>query len=176
MYIAITNSSSSSAILRASSKVRFSTSLQPKPCFVKASLLSSPFRSVSTSSAFRSVSRWSHGVDWRSSVTSRAQIVAVAPVVQQFQRKIATMGIYLCLSTAEYPFLITFLFRICQIKSIRGFDFTSLDFDFISLISQYCIFINLIIVNRWPTTYAKLVMLLGLDLYSTFHVLSFCSY
>ncbi|KAL8264293.1 hypothetical protein R6Q59_022423 [Mikania micrantha] len=86
MHFAITTSPTSSAVFIAS---RFSPSLLSKPSLTGASL---PFRSISTLPAFRSASRWSHGVDWRSSRTLRAQIGAVAPVVQQFQRKIASMG------------------------------------------------------------------------------------
>ncbi|KVI02286.1 Aconitase/3-isopropylmalate dehydratase large subunit, alpha/beta/alpha [Cynara cardunculus var. scolymus] len=90
MHIAITTSSSSSAILRASSRVRFS---KPSSLFLsRASFPSLPFRSLSTSSAFRSVSRWSHGVGWKSSLTLRAQIGTVTPVLQQFQRNIVSMA------------------------------------------------------------------------------------
>ncbi|KAD4178874.1 hypothetical protein E3N88_27465 [Mikania micrantha] len=86
MHFAITTSPTSSAVFIAS---RFSSSLLSKPSLTGASL---PFRSISTLPAFRSASRWSHGVDWRSSRTLRAQIGTAAPVVQQFQRKIASMA------------------------------------------------------------------------------------
>lgn len=53
-------------------------------------------RSLSFSTAFRSLRssnpRWSHGYDWRSPVSLRAQIRTAAPLLEQFQRKMATMG------------------------------------------------------------------------------------
>ncbi|KAF4394460.1 hypothetical protein G4B88_018610 [Cannabis sativa] len=89
MYIMA--SSSSSSLIRASRATglfsrAFSSSI-PKP-----SSTSSVHRSLSSSSAFRSLPRWSHGVHWRSPYTLRSQIRAVAPVIEQFQRKIATMA------------------------------------------------------------------------------------
>lgn len=46
------------------------------------------FRSICSSS-----SRWSHGVDWRSPVSLRAQIATATPTpLERFQRRIATMG------------------------------------------------------------------------------------
>ncbi|KAF9688294.1 hypothetical protein SADUNF_Sadunf02G0182600 [Salix dunnii] len=102
----ITGLGSASSILRAS-RARFPTSIS------KTSLLYPPhfsppylttnnqLRSLSFSSAVRSLRcshpRWSHGVDWRYPATLRHQIRAVAPVVERFQRKIATMA-------PEHPF------------------------------------------------------------------------
>ncbi|KAJ7981297.1 Aconitate hydratase [Quillaja saponaria] len=67
----------------------------------KPSPSSTGYHSLSYSSALRSfrcsVPRWSHGVHWRSPVNIRAQIRAVAPVIERFERKIATMA-------AENPF------------------------------------------------------------------------
>ncbi|GLU01079.1 hypothetical protein SLE2022_184050 [Rubroshorea leprosula] len=92
-----TASSSSSALLRArlfSSSLR-TTLTSPPP----SSLIN--HRSFSFSTAVRalrcSVPRWSHGVDWRSPVSLRAQIRGVAPVIEQLERKFATMA-------AEHPF------------------------------------------------------------------------
>ncbi|KAJ7948154.1 Aconitate hydratase [Quillaja saponaria] len=101
MYL--TASSSASSLLRATRARLFSSSLSrtlgspptnPSPSFTS-------YRSLSYSSALRSfrssVPRWSHGVNWRSPVSLRAQIRAVAPVIERFERKIATMA-------AENPF------------------------------------------------------------------------
>ncbi|KAJ9170077.1 hypothetical protein P3X46_018211 [Hevea brasiliensis] len=105
MYI--TASTSASSLLRAS-RARLSSSLSSS--ITRASALASPppkvspssfanttqHRSLSFSAAVRSlrcsVPRWSHGVDWRSPVSLRSQIRAVAPVIERFQRKIATMA------------------------------------------------------------------------------------
>ncbi|KAL2944664.1 Aconitate hydratase 2 mitochondrial [Bienertia sinuspersici] len=58
-------------------------------------------RYLSFSSALRSIgcssSRWSHGVDWRSPVSLRAQIATSSPLIERFQRRIATMA-------AEHPY------------------------------------------------------------------------
>ncbi|XP_042514227.1 aconitate hydratase, cytoplasmic [Macadamia integrifolia] len=101
MYI---SASSSAALLRAS-RVRFSSSLSSLPSFTRT--LASPLpnssspslikaRSLSFCTAFRSirtsVPRWSHGVDWRSPASLRAQIRTATPVIERFQRKIATMA------------------------------------------------------------------------------------
>ncbi|KAF8409565.1 hypothetical protein HHK36_005643 [Tetracentron sinense] len=102
MYI---TASSSAALIRAS-RVRFSSSLSSFSSISRtlASSSSPPksspslvnYRSLSFSSSFRSLRltppRWSHGVDWRSPVSLRAQIRTVAPVIERFQRKIATMA------------------------------------------------------------------------------------
>ncbi|KAH8489483.1 hypothetical protein H0E87_024924, partial [Populus deltoides] len=108
MYITSSSSASASAsaILRAS-RARFSpsvsrTSLLSPPKFTPPSLTNNnQLRSLSFSSAVRSLRcsypRWSHGVDWRSPATLRHQIRAVAPFVERFQRKIATMA-------PEHPF------------------------------------------------------------------------
>ncbi|KAA8523674.1 hypothetical protein F0562_010097 [Nyssa sinensis] len=110
MYIV--TPSSSSALLRVS-RVRFSSSLssfssslfrnstspslyRPSVSFPQSSPSAINNRSLSFSSAFRSlrssVPRWSHGVDWRSPVSLKAQIRAAAPVIERFQRKISTMA------------------------------------------------------------------------------------
>ncbi|KAL8172497.1 hypothetical protein V2J09_024301 [Rumex salicifolius] len=97
--------SSSSALLRAA-RFRLASSLcsSPSNCISKipkvpASLTT--HRSASLSSALRSLRcstpRWSHGVDWRSPVSLRAQIRTCTPLIEQFQRRIATMA-------AEHPF------------------------------------------------------------------------
>ncbi|GMI83441.1 aconitase 3 [Hibiscus trionum] len=44
-----------------------------------------------------SVPRWSHRLDWSSPLSLRAQIRAVTPVIERFERKFATMA-------AEHPF------------------------------------------------------------------------
>lgn len=118
MYMA-TSPYSSLALLRAS-RVRFAPSISrvslssssssssphpPCPSRIAASASSSslPFstisggyRSLGFLSAFRS-RRWSHGVDWRSPVSLRAQIRAAAPVIERFERKMATIA-------SEHPF------------------------------------------------------------------------
>uniref|UniRef100_A0A5B7BK45 Aconitate hydratase n=1 Tax=Davidia involucrata TaxID=16924 RepID=A0A5B7BK45_DAVIN len=110
MYIA--TPSSSSALLRVS-RVRFSSSLpsfssslfrtsissslsRPSVSFPQSSASTISNRSLSFSFAFRSlrssVPRWSHGVDWRSPVSLKAQIRTAAPVIERFERKISTMA------------------------------------------------------------------------------------
>ncbi|KAL3503515.1 hypothetical protein ACH5RR_037964 [Cinchona calisaya] len=102
MYVRTT--CSSSAILRAA-RVRFASSVSRS--FVSPSV-SKPSSFIASrsfklpSAAVRSIGgcsvpRWSHGVDWRSPVSLRAQIRTVSPVVERFQRKIATMA-------PEHPF------------------------------------------------------------------------
>jgi hypothetical protein len=95
MYI--TASSSASSILRASSSYLRTRIVSPS--LSRTLVASSPpkaYRSLNFSSAVRSLRfsapRWSHGVDWRSPISLRSQIRAVAPVIEQFQRKISTMG------------------------------------------------------------------------------------
>ncbi|XP_010276105.1 PREDICTED: aconitate hydratase, cytoplasmic [Nelumbo nucifera] len=94
--------SSSAALLRAS-RARLSSSLSSLSSLSRTSLASPPhspslinYRSLSFSSAFRSLRssppRWSHGYDWRSPLSLRAQIRTAAPVIERFQRKIATMA------------------------------------------------------------------------------------
>ncbi|OAY33109.1 aconitate hydratase, cytoplasmic [Manihot esculenta] len=105
MYI--TASSSTSSLIRASrarlsssfsSSITRASALASPPPKVSSSLLANTaqHRSLSFSAAVRSircsVPRWSHGVDWRSPVSLRSQIRAVAPVIERFQRKIATMA------------------------------------------------------------------------------------
>ncbi|KAL4620144.1 hypothetical protein ACB092_06G132400 [Castanea dentata] len=105
MYISASSSSSStlSSILRARPRL-FASSPYLSRTFASPSSPPPPvsgYRSLSFSSAVRSlrcsVPRWSHGVDWRSPISLRSQIRAVAPVIEQFQRKIATMA-------SEHPF------------------------------------------------------------------------
>ncbi|KAL8462530.1 hypothetical protein ACS0TY_033532 [Phlomoides rotata] len=116
MYISTycaSSSKSSPSILRAC-RVRSTPSLSshsfspPSLPFVKnpASHACTPpsnvtYRSLTFSSAFRSVScsapRWSHRVDWRSPVSLRAQIRSASPVLERFDRKIATMA-------SEHPY------------------------------------------------------------------------
>ncbi|OVA03373.1 Aconitase A/isopropylmalate dehydratase small subunit [Macleaya cordata] len=54
------------------------------------------YRSLSFCTGLRSLRSsaplWSHGYNWRSPVSLRAQIRAAAPVLERFQRKIATMA------------------------------------------------------------------------------------
>ncbi|KAM7495574.1 hypothetical protein LguiB_030183 [Lonicera macranthoides] len=111
MYIA-TSPSSSSALLRASSRVRFASSLtsssSPSPSHSLSRNSLSPllshhvtYRSLSSSSsAFRyllfSVPRWSHRFDWRSPVSLRSQIGTAPPLIERFQRKMATNAAVLC--------------------------------------------------------------------------------
>ncbi|KAL3508482.1 hypothetical protein ACH5RR_027883 [Cinchona calisaya] len=111
MYVPTCSSSSStttpSAIFRAAS-FRFASTLSSpssrsfvSPSVPKPPSSFVPCRSSKLSSAFRSlrfsVPRWSHGIDWRSPVSLRAQIRTAAPVIQSFERKIATMA-------PEHPF------------------------------------------------------------------------
>lgn len=114
-------SSSTSALIRAS-RIRFSSSLARAAVSPSISRTpgigassansSSPsligYRSLSSLSSFRSlrssVPRWSHGVDWRSPVSLRAQIRTATPVIERFQRKIATMGIQLFCSQFLFIF------------------------------------------------------------------------
>lgn len=51
------------------------------------------------SSTLRSLPRWSHRVDWKSPISLTAQIRTAAPALNQFHRKLATMGGYFCLFT-----------------------------------------------------------------------------
>ncbi|GFP98143.1 aconitate hydratase 2 mitochondrial [Phtheirospermum japonicum] len=102
------STSSSSSILRAYRGARFvstissSVSHSPSPTFTRNSPPSKiSYRSLSYSSALRpircSAPRWSHGVEWRSPVSLSAQIRAASPVLERFERKIATMA-------SEHPF------------------------------------------------------------------------
>ena len=97
MYITASSSAASSLFRASRANTRlfshsFSRVLSP------SSLPSSStsYRSLSFASAVRSVRcsvpRWSHGVHWHSPYSRCSQIRAVAPVIEQFQRKIATMG------------------------------------------------------------------------------------
>uniref|UniRef100_A0A2P2MJ64 Aconitate hydratase n=1 Tax=Rhizophora mucronata TaxID=61149 RepID=A0A2P2MJ64_RHIMU len=105
MYI--TASTSASSLLGRASRAGFSSSLS-RTCALSPSppskfSSSAPFlaaanqqRSISFAAPVRSLRcslpRWSHGVDWRSPISLRAQARAVAPVIERFQRKIATMA------------------------------------------------------------------------------------
>ncbi|KAI8557588.1 hypothetical protein RHMOL_Rhmol04G0021800 [Rhododendron molle] len=91
-----TTSSASLSLLRAA-RLGFSSSLsRTANSLVSSSHSSSPslikYRSLSSFPSFRSVSRWSHGGDWRSPLSLRAQIRSAAPVIERFQRKVATMA------------------------------------------------------------------------------------
>ncbi|CDP05740.1 unnamed protein product [Coffea canephora] len=83
------SSSSPSSILSSVSRSFVSPSVSKPSSFITC-------RSFKPSSAVRSlrcsVPRWSHGVDWRSPVSLRAQIRTAAPVIERFERKIATMA------------------------------------------------------------------------------------
>ncbi|KAK4386972.1 Aconitate hydratase 2, mitochondrial [Sesamum angolense] len=99
------SSSTSSSVLRACT-VRFASTLSssvtrsfsspcrasPPTCSVSCRSVFSPSRSVRCSAP-----RWSYGVDWRSPVSLRAQIRSASPVLERFERKIATMA-------SEHPF------------------------------------------------------------------------
>ncbi|GER54890.1 aconitate hydratase family protein [Striga asiatica] len=102
---------SSSSIFRAC-RVRFAStvpsfsidhSFSRPPRSLARNLVPSNFsyRSRSFSSALGSLrcsaSRWSHGVGWRSPFSLRAQTTTVSPVLERFERKIATMA-------SEHPF------------------------------------------------------------------------
>ncbi|KAL0362276.1 UNVERIFIED_CONTAM: Aconitate hydratase 3, mitochondrial [Sesamum calycinum] len=101
------SSSTSSSVLRACT-VRFASTLSSSvtrsfssPCRASPPTCSVSCRSACFSPAFRSVRcsapRWSYGVDWRSPVSLRAQIRSASPVLERFERKIATMA-------SEHPF------------------------------------------------------------------------
>lgn len=101
-----TTSSASLSLLRAA-RLGFSSSLSRTTAttsLVSSSHSSSPslikYRSLSSFPSFRSVRPWSHGGDWRSPLSLRAQIRSAAPVIERFQRKVATMGI-VCFSGLE---------------------------------------------------------------------------
>ncbi|XP_052207066.1 aconitate hydratase, cytoplasmic [Diospyros lotus] len=99
-----TASRSSAALRRASrtrassfsslSKAVSSPASQPLPCHGGEQIIQS--RSFSFASALRSlrcsVPRWSHGVDWKSPASLTAQIRTAAPVIDRFQRRIATLA------------------------------------------------------------------------------------
>ncbi|KAL6544479.1 Acyl CoA oxidase [Orobanche minor] len=106
-YCSPSSTASSSSIIRACT-VRFATTISssvnhsfPRPFPRNSCPSNTSYRSLSLSSAFRpircSASRWSHGVDRRHSVSVRAQIRTASPVLERFERKIATMA-------SEHPF------------------------------------------------------------------------
>ncbi|KAK4743633.1 hypothetical protein SAY87_009945 [Trapa incisa] len=92
-------SSAVPSLIRAS-KARFTTSLSFCRAFAPRALQVSPLTTQhplhSFSTAVRSLrcpaSRWSHGVDWRSPLSLRAQCRNVSPVIERLQRKFATMA------------------------------------------------------------------------------------
>lgn len=45
-------------------------------------------------SFFRSVPRWSHGVDWKSPASLTSQIRTASPLLERLQRTFATMGTF----------------------------------------------------------------------------------
>lgn len=101
MYI--TGSFSAYTLLRASRARLYSSSLSSSfkslspslpPKSASPSLIN--HRSLSSTAArslWCSVPRWSHRLDWRSTLSLRAQIRAVAPAIERLERKFATMGI-----------------------------------------------------------------------------------
>ncbi|WRX29092.1 Aconitase/3-isopropylmalate dehydratase large subunit [Theobroma cacao] len=66
------------------------------PIASQSSAASSKYRSLSFSSSLRSLRcsspRWSHGVDWNSPGSLRAQVRIAVPVMERFRRRIATIG------------------------------------------------------------------------------------
>ncbi|GFZ12524.1 aconitase 3 [Actinidia rufa] len=100
MHRAYSSTASSSSILLRATRVGISSSLSKtsvplslsRPSLSHSSPSSISYRSLSLSRpSFRSL-RWSNGVDWRSPLSFRAQIRTDAPVIERFQRKIATMA------------------------------------------------------------------------------------
>ncbi|XP_050204362.1 aconitate hydratase, cytoplasmic [Mercurialis annua] len=110
-----TASNTASSLWRASSRPRLLSSYSnasvigriassvgsPSPLTKLSSIQQQQYRSFSFSAAVRSlrcsVPRWSHGVDWRSPLSLRSQIRTVSPVIERFQRNIASMA-------SEHPF------------------------------------------------------------------------
>ncbi|XP_054815081.1 aconitate hydratase, cytoplasmic-like [Prosopis cineraria] len=89
--------SSASSLLRASRTKLFHPSFSRTPAHppTRPPPLSGhrPLSFFSTPRSFGSLApQWSHGVDWRSPVSLRAQIRAIAPMIEQFQRKISSMA------------------------------------------------------------------------------------
>lgn len=115
MYI--TAATSASSLLRASrsrfisSLSSFKTSSSP-PKVSPSSFIT--HRSLSLSSAGRSlrcsVPRWSHGVDWRSPLSLRAQIRTVSPIIDRLERTFTTMGTVLCLAVTFVPIFLELCF------------------------------------------------------------------
>lgn len=136
-------SASASALLRAS-RARF---LSPSFCS-RALPASSPkpssfsfassYRSLTGSSAFRSVPRWSHGVGWRSPLSLRAQIRATAPVIERLHRKYSSMGMSLLLLMAAKIYLDNFLFssRVRVIRSGCNFLFVRMLFAIVTTVCE----------------------------------------
>ncbi|KAJ0103108.1 hypothetical protein Patl1_04180 [Pistacia atlantica] len=103
MYIS--SSSASRARFATKSFARFSSSFSFSPALSKTtgsayassqscvSFVNQKYRSLSFSSVLRCAApRWSHGVDWRSPVSLRAQARITGPVPEQFERRIATLA------------------------------------------------------------------------------------
>ncbi|XP_057475082.1 putative aconitate hydratase, cytoplasmic [Actinidia eriantha] len=100
MHRAYSSTTSASSIFLRAARVGISSSLSKtsvhlslsRPSLSHSSPSSISYRSLSLSRpSFRSL-RWSNGVDWRSPYNLRAQIRTDAPVIERFQRKIATMA------------------------------------------------------------------------------------
>ncbi|KAJ4851234.1 Acyl CoA oxidase [Turnera subulata] len=98
MYI----TASASSLLRASrarlaSSIAHSPKLSPPPLTGQTQARSLSSSAAAARSLRSSLPRWSHGVEWRSPLAHRLQIRAAAPVIERFQRRIATMA-------TEHPF------------------------------------------------------------------------
>ncbi|CAI9784202.1 unnamed protein product [Fraxinus pennsylvanica] len=84
--------------IRAASAPSFSSAVASKASAKQdsvrfCSLSNIGFRTRSFSSSLRSSAlRWSHGVDWRSPVSLRAQTRTASPVLERLERKNASMG------------------------------------------------------------------------------------
>ncbi|OIV99207.1 hypothetical protein TanjilG_06512 [Lupinus angustifolius] len=85
MYIA------TSSLLRATRSKIISSSISRTFSYHSSSTYRS-FSSTVARSFCSSVPRWSHRIDWRYPFTLRSQIRAVAPVIERFHRKIATIA------------------------------------------------------------------------------------
>lgn len=105
----ISSSSASRARFATTSFTRFSPSFSFSPALSKTtgsayassqscvSFVNQKYRSLSFSSVLRRAApRWSYGVEWRSPVSLRAQARISGPVLEQFERKIATLGAWVC--------------------------------------------------------------------------------
>ncbi|MBA0556348.1 hypothetical protein Golob_026456, partial [Gossypium lobatum] len=101
MYISTSSSAASSFLRAASSYTRtrfFPSSLRNlNPASSSALNNQRSTASVVVRSFHSSASRWCHRLDWRSPFSLRAQIRALNPVIERFQKQFATMA-------AEHPF------------------------------------------------------------------------